>query len=173
MVDWKDATIHVASHVIHYGTGAFEGLRAYDSKIGTSVFRLEPHMRRMIDSCRVYRMEPKWSQDAAVTGRGPRHRARQRLQELLHPPGDFPRLRLADARPASVPGRGGGDRLGMEPDDGRRGARKRHRRRRQLVDAPGAEHAAGAGEGLGQLCQLRADQDAGNARRLRRRGGAR
>ena len=52
MVDWKDATIHVASHVIHYGTGAFEGLRAYDSKTGTNVFRLEPHMRRMIDSCR-------------------------------------------------------------------------------------------------------------------------
>ena len=62
MVDWKDATIHVASHVIHYGTGAFEGLRAYDSKTGTNVFRLEPHMRRMIDSCKVYRMEPKWSQ---------------------------------------------------------------------------------------------------------------
>ena len=63
MVDWKDATIHVASHVIHYGTGAFEGLRAYDSKAGTNVFRLEPHMRRMMDSCRIYRMEPRWSQE--------------------------------------------------------------------------------------------------------------
>jgi branched-chain amino acid aminotransferase len=62
MVAWKDATIHVASHALHYGTGVFEGLRAYDSKNGTSVFRLQPHMRRMIDSCRVYRMEPKWSQ---------------------------------------------------------------------------------------------------------------
>jgi branched-chain amino acid aminotransferase len=63
LVDWKDATIHVATHALHYGTGAFEGLRAYDSKTGTNVFRLEPHMRRMIDSCKVYRMEPKWSQD--------------------------------------------------------------------------------------------------------------
>src|SRR5215211_971111 len=63
LVDWKDATIHVATHALHYGTGAFEGLRAYDSKTGTNVFRLEPHMRRMIDSCRVYRMDPKWSQD--------------------------------------------------------------------------------------------------------------
>ena len=62
MVPWKDATIHVASHALHYGTGVFEGLRAYDSKTGTNVFRLEPHMRRMMDSCRVYRMEPKWSQ---------------------------------------------------------------------------------------------------------------
>ena len=62
LVDWKDATIHVASHVIHYGTGAFEGIRAYDSKSGTNIFRLEPHMRRMIDSCRVYRMDPPFSQ---------------------------------------------------------------------------------------------------------------
>ncbi len=62
LVDWKDATIHVASHAIHYGTGVFEGLRAYDSGTGTNVFRLEPHMRRLIDSCRVYRMEPRWSQ---------------------------------------------------------------------------------------------------------------
>ena len=62
MVDWKDATIHVASHALHYGTGVFEGLRAYDSRTGTNVFRLEPHLRRMMDSCRVYRMEPKWSQ---------------------------------------------------------------------------------------------------------------
>lgn len=62
LVDWKDATIHIASHAIHYGTGVFEGLRAYDSKTGTNVFRLEPHMRRLMDSCRVYRMEPRWSQ---------------------------------------------------------------------------------------------------------------
>ena len=62
MVDWQDATIHVASHALHYGTGVFEGLRAYDSTSGTNVFRLEPHMRRLIDSCRIYRMEPRWSQ---------------------------------------------------------------------------------------------------------------
>ena len=154
MVDWKDATIHVASHVIHYGTGAFEGLRAYDSKNGTNVFRLEPHMRRMIDSCRVYRMEPTVVAGRAREGRA-RHRARQRLQELLHPAGDLSRLRLADARSAPLPGRSGGDRLGMEPDDGLRRARKGHRRRRQLVDAARAEHAAGAREGLGQLRQLR------------------
>ena len=63
LVDWKDATVHVASHVLHYGTGVFEGLRAYDSTSGTNVFRLAPHMRRLMDSCRVYRMEPRWSQD--------------------------------------------------------------------------------------------------------------
>jgi branched-chain amino acid aminotransferase len=61
LVDWKDATIHVATHVVHYGTGVFEGIRAYDSKRGTHVFRLAEHMRRLWDSCRVYRMEPPYS----------------------------------------------------------------------------------------------------------------
>jgi branched-chain amino acid aminotransferase len=63
MVDWKDATVHIASHVVHYGTGVFEGIRAYDSKNGTNVFRLPEHMRRLWDSCRVYRMEPQFSLD--------------------------------------------------------------------------------------------------------------
>ena len=57
LVNWKDATIHVASHVVHYGTGVFEGIRAYDSTKGTHVFRLPEHMRRLWDSLRVYRME--------------------------------------------------------------------------------------------------------------------
>jgi len=57
LVDWKDATIHVASHVVHYGSGVFEGIRSYDSKKGANVFRLPEHMRRLLDSCRVYRMD--------------------------------------------------------------------------------------------------------------------
>ncbi len=61
LVDWKDATIHVASHVVHYGSGVFEGIRAYDSKNGTNVFRLNEHMRRLLDSCRVYRIELEYT----------------------------------------------------------------------------------------------------------------
>lgn len=64
LVEWKDATIHVATHVIHYGTGVFEGIRAYDSKAGTHVFRLDAHMRRLGDSCRVYRMDPGYTMEA-------------------------------------------------------------------------------------------------------------
>jgi branched-chain amino acid aminotransferase len=63
LVAWKDATVHVASHVIHYGTGIFEGIRAYDSKRGTHIFRLDAHMRRLFDSCRVYRMDVPYSLD--------------------------------------------------------------------------------------------------------------
>lgn len=61
LVDWKDANIHIATHVIHYGSGVFEGIRAYDSKGGTNVFRLTEHMRRLADSCRVYRMDTPYT----------------------------------------------------------------------------------------------------------------
>jgi branched-chain amino acid aminotransferase len=63
LVEWKDATIHVATHVVHYGSGVFEGIRSYDSKTGPNVFRLPEHMRRLWDSCRVYRMDPPYSSD--------------------------------------------------------------------------------------------------------------
>jgi branched-chain amino acid aminotransferase len=57
LVDWKDATIHVASHVIHYGSGVFEGARCYATPKGSACFRLDAHMRRLQDSAKIYRME--------------------------------------------------------------------------------------------------------------------
>ena len=66
LVDWKDANIHIASHVIHYGSGVFEGARCYDTKRGSACFRLDAHMRRLYDSARIYRMEPRVDQ-AALT----------------------------------------------------------------------------------------------------------
>jgi branched-chain amino acid aminotransferase len=59
LVDWADATIHVASHVIHYGSGVFEGARCYNTPRGSACFRLDAHMRRLFDSCKIYRMEPQ------------------------------------------------------------------------------------------------------------------
>jgi branched-chain amino acid aminotransferase len=61
IVDWKDATVHVATHALHYGTAIFEGIRAYETRGGSAIYRLPEHMRRLYDSCRVYRMEPRWS----------------------------------------------------------------------------------------------------------------
>jgi branched-chain amino acid aminotransferase len=57
LVPWKDATIHVASHVIHYGSAVFEGARCYATPRGSACFRLDAHMRRLQHSARVYRME--------------------------------------------------------------------------------------------------------------------
>src|SRR5690349_22888612 len=63
LVDWKDATIHVASHVVHYGSGVFEGARCYDTPKGSACFRLDAHLRRLFDSAKIYRMEPQVSYD--------------------------------------------------------------------------------------------------------------
>lgn len=62
LVDWADAKIHVASHVIHYGSAVFEGARCYDTKQGSACFRLDAHMRRLIDSAKIYRMVPAYTQ---------------------------------------------------------------------------------------------------------------
>ncbi|RKZ09183.1 branched chain amino acid aminotransferase [bacterium] len=58
-VDWDDANIHVCSHVVHYGTAVFEGIRSYKTKNGPAIFRLEPHIRRLYNSAKIYRMEPE------------------------------------------------------------------------------------------------------------------
>ena len=62
-VDWEDATIHVMSHVVHYGSSVFEGIRCYETAEGPAVFRLDAHMRRFADSCRIYRMPLKYSME--------------------------------------------------------------------------------------------------------------
>lgn len=57
LIDWKDAKIHVLSHVVHYGSSVFEGLRCYDTENGPAVFRLKDHMKRLKNSAKVYRMD--------------------------------------------------------------------------------------------------------------------
>jgi branched-chain amino acid aminotransferase len=57
IVNWADAQIHAATHVIHYGSGVFEGARCYKTPTGSAFFRLDAHVRRLYDSARIYRME--------------------------------------------------------------------------------------------------------------------
>ncbi|MEL7167944.1 MAG: branched-chain amino acid transaminase [Bacteroidota bacterium] len=57
LVAYEDATIHVLSHVVHYGSSVFEGIRAYDTARGPAVFRLPEHMQRLIDSAKIHRMD--------------------------------------------------------------------------------------------------------------------
>jgi branched-chain amino acid aminotransferase len=63
LVPWKEANIHIASHVIHYGSSLFEGFRAYGTPKGTAVFRLDAHTRRLFNSCKIYRMDVPYSMD--------------------------------------------------------------------------------------------------------------
>jgi branched-chain amino acid aminotransferase len=57
LVDWPDAKIHIASHVVHYGSAVFEGARCYDTPRGSACFQLDAHMRRLYDSAKIYRMD--------------------------------------------------------------------------------------------------------------------
>jgi branched-chain amino acid aminotransferase len=57
LINWSEAQIHVLSHVVSYGSSVFEGIRCYETSSGPSIFRLREHVRRLIDSAKIYRME--------------------------------------------------------------------------------------------------------------------
>jgi branched-chain amino acid aminotransferase len=57
LVDWRDAKVHVLTHTLHYGCGAFEGVRAYETPAGTAVFRLREHTERLFNSAKILRMK--------------------------------------------------------------------------------------------------------------------
>ena len=56
LVPWRNATVHVLAHSLHYGSAVFEGMRCYETKLGPRIFRLDAHIRRLFDSARIYRI---------------------------------------------------------------------------------------------------------------------
>lgn len=62
-VRWADATVHVSSHALHYGTSVFEGIRAYATPDGPAVFRLQPHTKRLLNGAKVLRIEHAYTQE--------------------------------------------------------------------------------------------------------------
>jgi branched-chain amino acid aminotransferase len=66
MVDWRDAKIHVLSHTLHYGCGAFEGVRAYNAVGGTAIFRLREHTERLFNSAKILRMKIPFTQEQVM-----------------------------------------------------------------------------------------------------------
>src|ERR1700732_2432572 len=62
-INWDDATLHVLSHVVSYGSAVFEGIRCYNTKQGPGIFRLREHMQRLINSAKIYRMDLPFSVD--------------------------------------------------------------------------------------------------------------
>lgn len=66
LVPWQDAKIHVMSHALHYGSGVFEGIRAYKTHKGTCIFRLEEHIERLFNSAKIYRMNIPYTQAEVI-----------------------------------------------------------------------------------------------------------
>ncbi len=63
LIPWEKANIHVMSHVVHYGSSVFEGIRCYTQPGGAAIFRLEEHMKRLLDSAKIYRMPLPYTLD--------------------------------------------------------------------------------------------------------------
>jgi branched-chain amino acid aminotransferase len=97
-IRWDEATIHILSHVVSYGSSVFEGIRCYDTPAGPAVFRLPEHVRRMQDSAKIYRM------DIGYTG----EQLADAMQELVR----MNRLESCYIRPIVI--RGYGD-IGVNP----------------------------------------------------------
>jgi len=68
LVDWRDAKVHVLSHAVHYGTGVFEGIRAYETSRGAAVWHLEEHLKRLFRSAKLYHMDIPYSVEAITEG---------------------------------------------------------------------------------------------------------
>ena len=66
LINWDDATLHVMSHVVHYGSSVFEGIRCYELPTGPAIFRAVEHMQRLVDSAKVYRMDIPFTRDELV-----------------------------------------------------------------------------------------------------------
>src|SRR5215469_8941749 len=164
LINWDDATIHVMSHVVHYGSSVFEGIRCYELPSGPAIFRAVEHMQRLVDSAKVYRMELAFTRDELVRG----------MVETIAHNGAWP----CYIRPVVI--RGYGD-AGVNPlncpvevyiCNYPWGKISRHRRRwrrrlRFVVDAPCSQHAARDGEGWRELHELAAHQDGGACQWIR------
>jgi len=61
-VDWNNAKIHILTHGLHYATAVFEGIRCYSTKKGPAIFRLEEHIKRLLNSCKMYHMTLQYSE---------------------------------------------------------------------------------------------------------------
>ena len=85
MVEWRDAKIHVLTHTLHYGCGAFEGVRAYDTTRGTAIFRLPEHTKRLFNSAKILRMKIPFTPEQVMDAQRAVVRANQLASAYIRP----------------------------------------------------------------------------------------
>ena len=112
-VDWDKAQVHVLTHSLHYGSGVFEGIRAYPTSEGVAVFRLTEHIQRLFMSAKVLMIDIPFTVEQLVDvdqGVGPAERPRRRV---LHQAHRLPGLRRDGSQPVALPGERGHRRLAL------------------------------------------------------------
>lgn len=85
LVEWRDAKIHVLTHTLHYGCGAFEGVRAYQTEKGTAIFRLREHTERLFNSAKILRMKIPFTLEALEEAQKEVIRANSLVSGYLRP----------------------------------------------------------------------------------------
>lgn len=85
LVPWREATVHVLTHSLHYGLAVFEGIRAYRTEIGTAIFRLNEHIDRLLDSAKIYEMKMPFSRQQLIEACGEVVRANKLAECYLRP----------------------------------------------------------------------------------------
>ncbi len=103
VVGWDEANIHVLSHVVHYGSSVFEGMRCYDTKRGPACFRMPEHVNRLFDSAKIYRMKVPFTKEEVAGA----------ILETIRTNG----LRGCYVRPIIFRGYGGYGKLSVNPGD--------------------------------------------------------
>ena len=103
LVDWRDAKIHVLTYTLHYGCGAFEGVRAYKTDKGTAIFRLKEHTERLFNSGKILRMKIPFTPQEVEEAQKAVVRENQ-LESLLPAPLDLDWLREAGRQPQGQQG---------------------------------------------------------------------
>ena len=166
LVAYEDAKVHVLTHALHYGTGVFEGVRAYETPRGTGDLPPRRPHRPAVPVGRLYHMEIPYSKEEL---RAATHETitRNGLKSCYIRPLVFRGAGPDGPVPARLPGRGHDRGLGVGRLPRRRGQAERHPRQGLLVAAHRARRADPGRQGHGPVPQLRAGQDRGRQGRLR------
>ena len=123
LINWDDATIHVMSHVVHYGSSVFEGIRCYELPSGPAIFRADEHMQRLLDSAKVYRIDVDFTRDQ-TRQRHARNRRAQRRVAVLRASDCAARIRRGGREPVELADRGLHHQLSVGKISGRRERRR-------------------------------------------------
>ena len=167
LVPWKDANVHVLSHGLHYGSGVFEGIRAYATARGPAVWHLDAHLDRMFASAAIYHMDLPYSKDE-LTQATKDVITRERARRVLHPADRVPRVRRDGREPARRAGERGDRRVAVGRVPGRGRDRAGRPRQGLVVEAARPELAAERREGDRRLPGLDPGEGREREGRLRR-----
>ena len=157
LINWNDATVHVLTHALHYGSSVFEGIRCYETATGPALFRIKEHVRRMFDSAKIYRMDvPRFTKAEIADACREIVRANGLKSCYIRPRG-LSWLRRDGRSAAEEPNRDLYLLLGMGQVPRRRGDRARRGRLRFVLDAHRSQYPARHGQGRRELHEFATD----------------